>query len=149
MLLVQNFLDGDERDLSLSSLPERGALGLGVVGVGERDEEAAGAVFSLHDGLEGVDVGAADLVCLFDLHGEPVAREHACAGEAGLVLGGLRVVLGLGADGEDAPVDAHVADLNLVGDAAEGNGGPVLELEGGDGLEFVDGPRQVGVGRKR
>ena len=34
-----------------------------------------------------------------------------------------------GRDGEDAAVDAHVADLGLVGDAAQGDDGPVLELE--------------------
>ena len=33
-------------------------------------------------------------------------------------------------DGEDAAVDAHVADLRFVGDAAQGDDGPVLELEG-------------------
>jgi hypothetical protein len=34
--------------------------------------------------------------------------------------------VGLGADGEDAVVDAHVADLDDVGGAAEGDDGPVF-----------------------
>jgi len=68
---------------------------------------------------------------LLDLHGEPVAREHAV------------LIIGLGAHGEDAAVDPHVAHLHLVGHAAQGDDGPVLELEGGDGAEFLDRPRQI------
>src|SRR3954454_8003674 len=76
---------------------ERRALLLGVAGVTEGDEEAALAAvgaLALHDGLEGVDVRAADLVGLLDLHGEPVLREHAVR------------VRRLGADGEDPAVHA-------------------------------------------
>ena len=35
---------------------------------------------------------------------------------------------GAGGDGEDAAIHAHVAHLHLVGDAAEGDDGPVLKF---------------------
>ena len=57
---------------------ERGAFALGVRGISEGDEEAAlSAAFALalHDGFEGVDVGAADLIDLLDLNREPVLGE--------------------------------------------------------------------------
>jgi len=44
---------------------------------------------------------------------------------------------------EDAAVDAHVADLRLVGDAAQRDNGPVLDLERRNLAEFFFGPRQV------
>lgn len=58
----------------------------------EGDEEAALAAafaFALHDGLEGVCVGAADLVGLLHLDREPVVGEQPALAR-------------LGADGEDA-----------------------------------------------
>jgi hypothetical protein len=45
--------------------------------------------------------------------------------------------------GEDAAVDAHVTNLRLVGHAAQGDDGPLLELERREGLELVDRPGQV------
>ncbi len=45
--------------------------------------------------------------------------------------------------GVDAAVDAHVADLGFVGDAAEGDDGPVLEFERRDVAQLFLGPRQV------
>ena len=110
MLLVQNLLHGEELYDSARSLVECGAFLLGVFGVAEAYEEtalAAAFAFSLHDGFESVDVGPADLVHLLDLNGEPVVGEKAAFG-------------GLGADGEDAAVHAHVANQHLVGNAAEG-----------------------------
>ena len=71
MLLVQNLLDGQEPDPA-GSLVERGAFLLRVVVLAEGDEEAALAAvlaFALHDGLEAVDVGAADVVGLLHLDG--------------------------------------------------------------------------------
>ena len=47
----------------------------GVAGVIEADEEAFLAILAHHDGFEGVDVGAADLVLLLDLDGIPVVHE--------------------------------------------------------------------------
>ncbi len=44
----------------------------GAASVVEGHEKALAAVFAGHDGLEGVDVGAADLVLLFDLDRIPV-----------------------------------------------------------------------------
>jgi hypothetical protein len=40
----------------------------GVAGEVKGDEEALGPVLAGHDGLEGVDIGAADLVLLLDLY---------------------------------------------------------------------------------
>ncbi len=51
-------------------------------------------------------------------------------------------VLG-GGQGEDTPVDPHVADLRLVGDAAQRDDGPVLELERRDPPQLLLGPQQV------
>jgi hypothetical protein len=119
MLLVEDFLDGEELDDSASAFVEGGAFGFGVFGVAEADEEAALAAafaFALHDGLERVDVGSANLVDLLDLNGKPVVGEEAAFG-------------GLGADGEDAAIDAHVAHLHLVGNADQRDDGPVLELK--------------------
>jgi len=115
VLFVEDFLDGDEFDDASGLFVVAGAFGFGVGGEAEGDEEAALAVFALHDGFEGVDVGTADLFGLLDLDGEPVAGEHA----GGLALFG-RGVGGFRADGEDASVDAHVADLDLIGDTVEG-----------------------------
>src|SRR5947208_986644 len=81
VLLVQDLLHGQQLDDPPGALVERRALLFGVAGVAEGDEEAALAAvgaLAFHDGLEGVDVGAADPVGLLDLHGEPVAFGHAC-----------------------------------------------------------------------
>jgi hypothetical protein len=68
---------------------------------------------------------AADLVGLLDLNREPVVGEHAAA------------------DGEDAAVHAHVAHLNLVGNPAQRNHRPVLELERRQVLELFNAPREI------
>lgn len=39
-------------------------------------------------------------------------------------------IVGCRQDGEDAHVDAHADELNLVWDAVQGVGSPALELEG-------------------
>ncbi len=96
-------LHGQQLDDSTRSLVERRALLFGVAGVAERDEEpalAAVLALALHDGLERVDVGAADLVGLLHLDGEPVVGEHAA------------LVARLRADGEDAAVQPHVPHLH-------------------------------------
>src|SRR5438270_11958757 len=77
VLLVEDLLHGQELDDAAGALEEGAALVLGVLGVAEGDEEAALAAavaLALHDGLEGVDVGAADLVDLLDLDGEASRR---------------------------------------------------------------------------
>ena len=48
---------------------------------------------------------------------------------------------GAGGDGEDAA--AHVADLHLVRDAAEGDDGPVLKFKRRDDAQLLHRPRQV------
>src|SRR5947209_9964428 len=76
LLLVQNFLHGQQLDDSTRSLVERRAFLFGVLGVAEGDEEAAlspAFAFALHDGLEGDDVGSADAVRLLHLDGEPMS----------------------------------------------------------------------------
>lgn len=67
MLLIQNLLNRQELDDSTRSLVERRTLALGIGRIAETDEEASWAVFAFHDGFEGVDVGAADLVHLCDI----------------------------------------------------------------------------------
>ena len=140
MLLVQNLLHGQQLDDSTRPPVERRALLLGVAGVAEGDEEAALAAaltFAFHDGFELVDVGAADLVGLLDLDGEPVIGEQAGIGR-------------LGADGEDAAALVHVADLHLVGNPAQRDHRPVLELERRQLFQLLDRPRQVrGVSQSR
>ena len=39
--------------------------------------------------------------------------------------------------------DAHVADLHLVGDAAQRDDGPVFKLEGWESAQLFDGPWQI------
>ena len=101
----------------------------GVAGEVEGDEEALRPVGARHHGLEGVDVRPARLVLLLHLDGIPVVHEVELAG----VL--RRASSARPTTGEDAAVDAHVADLRLVRDAAEGDDGPVLELERRDACE--------------
>ena len=105
MLLVEDLLHGQQLDDPTRSPVERGALLLRVPAVAEGDEEASlstALALAFHDGLEGVDVGAADLVRLLDLDREPVFGVQAAA------------VGGLGADGKDAAVDARVADRSIT-----------------------------------
>ena len=56
---------------------------------------------------------------LLDVNREPVAGEHAV------------LVAGLGAGAEDSPVDAVIADLDDVGDAAQVITGQFSNLRGG------------------
>jgi hypothetical protein len=62
-----------------------------------------------------VDVRPADLVHLFDLNREPILREHVI-GRAFLAF--LRCFCGLRADRINAAINAHIADLHLVGNPA-------------------------------
>ena len=48
-------------------------------------------------------------------------------------------------DGEDAAIHAHVADLHLVGDAAEGDDGPVLKFKRHDLRRFVRSEKFIPV----
>jgi hypothetical protein len=78
MLFIQNLLNGEELDDSAGAFEEGAALVIGVFGVAEADEEAALAAafaFALHDGFEGVDVGSADFVHLFELNGGKIVGE--------------------------------------------------------------------------
>ena len=99
----------------------------GVAAVVEAHEEPLLAFRAAHGGLEGVHVRPPGLVLLLHLDGEPafLQREFIRAGLAHMVHRG---------DGEDAPVNAHVAHLRLVLAPAEGDDGPVLKLEGRDGV---------------
>lgn len=125
MLLVQDFLHGQQFDDSTRSLVEGCAFLLGIVGVAEGDDEPAMAIFTFHGVTELVDIGAADLVNLLDLNGEPVFGEHVI-GRALLALGGG--FGGLGADGVNPSVNTHVANLHLVGDSAQCDDRPVFEI---------------------
>jgi len=130
---VKDGLDGQGDD-DLVALAEEGVdFGEGVGGEVEGDEEALGTVFAGHDGLEGVDVGSAGLVLLFDLDGVPCVHEIQFAD----------LLFGDGGNGVDAAVNAHIADLGLVGDAADGDDGPVFELERGQLTQLFDAPGQV------
>jgi hypothetical protein len=130
---VEDGLDG-EGDDDFVGFSEVGVdFGEGVRGEVEGDEEALGAVLAGHDGLEGVDVGAAGFVLLFDLDRVPGVHEVQFAG----------LLFGDGGDGVDAAVNAPIADLGLVGDAADGDDGPVFELERRQLTQLFDAPGQV------
>ena len=81
-------------------LPQR------VAGIIEADEKSLLAFRAAHGGLEGVNVRAARLVLLLHLHGVEAffQREFARAGFADVVQR---------EDGEDAAINAFVADLRL------------------------------------
>lgn len=115
---------------------EGGDFGHCVAGVIECNEEALGAIGADHCGLEQVDVGASNFVALFDLDGIPLVHEVEFAG-------GFAGMSGHGADGVNAAVNAHVADLDLVGDTAESDDGPIFELEGRHLAKLLFGPRQI------
>ena len=130
---MQNLFHSQQLYDAFGSLEERGTFVLGIFGEAEADEEtalAAAFAFSHHDGFEGIDVGPAYFVHLLDLNGEPVVGEEAAFG-------------GLGAYREYAAVHAHVANLHFVGDAAQRDDGPVLELERRKGAELFNRPRQI------
>lgn len=130
-LLLEYFFHR-QRDDDLAALTEEGVdFGQGVRGEVEGNEEALGAVFTVHDGFEGADIGAAGFVFLFDLDRIPKVHE--------IELAGACAGFGGGGDGEDSAVDAHIADLGLVGDAAEGDDGPVFEFERGHFAELFFG----------
>ncbi|MCX7011512.1 MAG: hypothetical protein NTW86_02905 [Candidatus Sumerlaeota bacterium] len=132
-LFVEDFADGQGDDGFPALLEERLDLGEGVAGEIEGDEEALRAILAQQDRLEGVDVGPARLVLLFHLDRVPEVHEiH----DALFLLGG-------GGDGEDAPVDPHVADLGLIRQPAQGDDRPVLELERRDLAQLLLGPRQA------
>ena len=81
--------------------------------------------------FKAVNVRAAGLVFLFHLDGIPAFFQ---AEFSFLLLARGRA----GGDGEGAAIHAHVADLHLVRDAAEGADGPVLKFNIQDfaGLTF-------------
>src|ERR1039458_3781844 len=87
-------------------------------------------------GFKGVNVRAADLVFLFHLDGIPAFFQA----EFAFLLLARR---GAGGDREDAAIHAHVADLHLVWDAAEGDDVPVLKFKRRDDAQLLDRPRQV------
>ena len=104
MLLIHNLLHRQQLDDSAGSLMERGAFLFSVFGVPKADEETAlpaAFPFALHDSFESINVRPANLVHLLHLNREPVLRQQAAFGR-------------LGADGEDAAIDAHVANLHFV-----------------------------------
>ena len=70
--------------------------------------------------FKAVNVRAAGLVFLFHLDGIPAFFQA----EFAFLLFARR---GTGGDGEDAAIHAHVAHLHFVGDAAEGDDGPVVK----------------------
>ena len=117
---VQDVADGQGADGFAGALEEGADFRVGVLGEVERDEEAGVALLAHHDGLERVYVRPAGLALLLDLNRIPslFQREFIMAFPARD---------GAGGDGIDASVHAHVADLDFVRDAAEGDDGPVLK----------------------
>ena len=119
-----------------SRLKKASDLVQGVAGEVEADEESLGAVLAHEDGLEHVDVRPACFVFLLHLEGKPDVHEVEFAG-------GVAAFLRHRGERVDFAVDAHVADLGFVGDAAERDDGPVLELERRDFAELLFGPWQI------
>jgi len=135
--LVQNLTHRQGED-GRTALAEEGVdVSQGVAGVVERDEEAFGAILAGYERFEGVDVGPTGLVLLLDLDRVPVVEELR---EDGRLAFGDRVHDWRGGHGEDTDVDAHVADLRLVGNTAQGDDGPVLELERRNRPQLLLGP---------
>src|SRR5208283_5899870 len=99
----------------------------------ERHEEVFLAILAHHHGFKGVYVRAAGLVLLFHLDGIPAFFQA----EFAVLLLARR---GAGGDGEDAAIHAHVADLHLVWDAAEGDDGPVLKFKRRDDAQLLFSP---------
>ena len=113
-MLVEDFLHGQGDDDFVAALEKRIYLRQRVLQEIKAHEKTFLAIFAHHHGFKGVYVRATGLVLLFDLNGIPalLQREFAFLFFAGR---------GAGADGEDAAINAHVADLHFVGDAAEGD----------------------------
>jgi len=127
-LFFEDVFDG-EGDDGFSGFFEEGLdFGDGVGGEVEGDEESFFAVFSDHGGFEGVDIGSADLVFLFDLDGIPGVHEVEFA----------RFFLRSGGEGVDSAIDAHIADLGL--------GGGVSVFEGSFFFGFAPEDFVVSVG---
>ena len=124
-LLIQDVVHRERHDDPVRPLEELLDLAERVPRVVEGDEEALLAALPHEHGLERVDVGPAGLVRLLHLNRIKLFRV-----EPGQVaLAPPREIRRRG-DREDATVDAHVADLRLVRDAAERDDGPVPEFEG-------------------
>src|ERR1019366_1849136 len=135
-VLVEDFLHGQGDDDFVAALEKRFDLRQRIRRIIERHEEAFLAIFAHHHGFDGVNVRAAHLVLLLDLDRIPAFFQ---AEFAFLLLARG----GAGGDGEDAAIHAHVAHLHLVGDAAEGDDGPVLKFKWRDDAQFLHRPRQV------
>src|SRR5208283_2380067 len=87
-----------------------------------------------HRGFEVIDVGAAYLVELLDLNGIPIVHKTEFD---------VFAFFWRGAYGINASVDAHVADLSLIGNAAQRDDRPIFELEMRHLAEFVFRPGKV------
>lgn len=111
-LFVEDLLPGERDDGAFGLPPEAVDLGQRVAGVVEGDEETFLHLLSHHHGLKGIDIRAAELVLLLHLDGEELLFE------VEFVALVLAPVVERG-DGEDATIDAYVADLRFVRDAAE------------------------------
>jgi len=135
-LLVEDFLHGQGDDDFVAALEERIYLRQRIRTEIERNKETFLAILTHHHGLEGINVRATGLVFLLHLDGIPAffQTEFACL---------LLARRGAGTDGIDAAIHAHVADLHLVRDAAEGDDGPVLKFKRRDDAQLLHRPRQV------
>jgi hypothetical protein len=118
-LLVQNFLQGERDDDGVVGFEEAVNLPQRVVAEIEADEEALVALAPAHGGFKGVNVRLARLVLLLHMNGIPAFFQGEIA-----FLERRR----FRADGEDATINALVADLCFVFDAAEGDDGPILNF---------------------
>src|ERR1035441_3733355 len=135
-LLVQNVAHG-ERDDDAVLLAEKAVnLAQRVAGIIEADKESLLALRPAHRRFKRVNVRPARLVLLLHLHRIKALLQRQ------LIRPGLADVV-QGRDGEDASINAFVADLRLVLSAAQRDDRPVLELEWGNGAQLLFAPRQV------
>lgn len=120
-MLVEDFLRGQGDDDFVAALEERFDFLQRIRRIIERHQKAFLAILAHHHGFKGVYVGTANLVLLFDLDGIPAFFKAKLAFLC-FARGGA------GTHGEDAAIHAHVTHLHLVGDATEGDDGPVLKF---------------------
>src|ERR1039458_6086283 len=133
-VVIEDFLHRQCHNDGMVVFEEAIYLAQGIFGVVEGDEEAFLAPAAAHGGLEGVNVRAANFVLLLYLDWIPAFVQGQF----------IRFRAdGFGPDREDAAINAHVADLGFVRDAAQGDDGPVLELEWRDGAGLLHRSKEV------
>src|ERR1035441_1904645 len=128
-LLVQNVAHGDGDDDAVLLAEKAVNLAQRVAGIVEANKEPLLALRPAHRRFKGVNVRPARLVLLLHLHGIKALLQRQ------LIRPGLAHVV-QGRDGEDASINALVADLRLVLPAAQRDDRPILQLERGIYTQF-------------